>query len=191
MSRADSKKTNRSPTPVPRPMAYQTPSILLPSADRIPEARRGRTHSSPGASVGVLPDFLRHSQPWSEEPVPLSLGIRRTLWALVPVEVLWGIWLLTVVTGAARCDGPICSVATLDRHAAVLLVFAVLCLTGLVGLAPATRGLAQCNGREVAGLGVAAVAGGASLLGIAALLLGAVIVLMILAAFCAALSATA
>ena len=155
-----------------------------------PEARRGRTQSSPGAN-SVLSDFLRHSQPWSREQVPLALGLRRALWTLVPVEVLWGVWLLTVVTGATRCDGPVCSVATLDRHAAVLLVFAVLCLIGLVGLAPATRGLAQCNGREVAGLGVAAVAGGASLLGIAALLLGAVIVLMILAAFCAALSATA
>ena len=154
-----------------------------------PEARRGRTQSSPGAN-SVLSEFLRHSQPWSRERAPLPLRFRRTLWLLVPVELLWGIWLVTIVTGATRCDGPTCSVATLDRHAAVLLVLAVLCLTGLVGLAPATRGLAQCNGREMAGLGVAAAAGGASLLGIAALLLGAAIVLIVLAAFFAALSAS-
>ena len=143
------------------------------------------------AAPGVLSDFVRRSQPWSTERVPLPLRLRRTFWALIPVELIWGICLVTVVTGATQCDGPICSVATLDRHAGVLLFFAVLCVAGLVGLAPATWGLAQCNGREVAGLGVAAAAGGASLLGIAALLLGVVIVLMILAAFSAALSATA
>ena len=143
------------------------------------------------AADSVLLDFLRRSQQWSTERVLLPLRLRRTFWVLIPVELVWGIWLVTVVTGATRCDGPICSVATLGRHAGVLLVFAVLCLTGLVGLAPTTRGLAQCNAREMAGLGIAAAAGGASLLGIAALLLGAVIVLMILAAFCAALSATA
>jgi hypothetical protein len=97
---------------------------------------------------------------------------------------------VTIVTGTTRCDGPICSVATLDRHAAVLLVFVGLCLAGLVGFAPATRGLSQCNGREVVGLSAAAAAGGAALLGIAALLLGAVIVLTIFAAFFAALTTT-
>ena len=142
------------------------------------------------AAIGDLSNFVRRSQPWSTERVPLHLCLRRTFWALIPVEFLWGIWLVTVVTGATRCDGPICSVATLDHHAGVLLIFSLLCLTGLVGLAPATRGLAQCNAREVAGLGVAAAAGGAALLGIAALLLGAVIVLTVLAAFFAALTTT-
>ena len=142
------------------------------------------------AAIGVLSTFVRRSQPWSTERVPLPLRLRRTFWVLIPVELVWGIWLVTVVTGATRCDGPICSVATLDRHAGVLLFFAVLCVAGLVGLAPATWGLAQCNGREMAGLGVAAAAGGASLLGIAALLLGAVIVLIVLAAFFAALTAS-
>ena len=94
------------------------------------------------------------------------------------------------MTGAFPCDDPVCSVATLDRHAAVLLLFAVICLTGLVGLALATRGLARFDCREMAGLGVAAVAGGAALLGIAALLLGAAIVLIVLAAFFAALTAS-
>ena len=142
------------------------------------------------AATGVLSDFVRHSQPWSRLCVPLPRRLRRALWALGPVVLLWAIWLLTIVTGATRCDGPICSVATLDHHAAVLLVFAVVCLTGLVGLAPTTRGLSQCNGREVVGIGVAAAAGGAALLGIAALLLGAVIVLTVFAAFFAALTAT-
>lgn len=190
MPRAASKQIDCSPTS--EPMAYETPSILLPRADRLPEIRRDRTYGqcSPGAS-SALPDFIRDSQSWSRERVPLPPRLRRALWALVPVELLWGIWLVTVVTGATRCDGPVCSIATLDHHAAVLLVLAVLCLTGLLGLAPAPRGLAQCNGREVAGLGVAAAAGGAALLGIAALLLGAVIVLIVLAAFSAALTTSA
>jgi hypothetical protein len=109
---------------------------------------------------------------------------------LVPVELLWATWLVTTVISATRCDGVICTVATLDRHAAVLLVLAVVCLTGLLGLAAMTRGLSRCNGSEVAGLSVAAAAGGAALLGIAALLLGAVIVLIIFAVFFAALSHT-
>jgi hypothetical protein len=104
--------------------------------------------------------------------------------------LLWASWLVTIVTGVAPCEGPICSVATLDRHPAALLVLAAVCLTGLVGLAPTTRGLSQCNGTEVVGIGIAAAAGGAALLGIAALLLGAVIVLTILAAFFVALTAT-
>jgi hypothetical protein len=59
-----------------------------------------------------------------------------------------------------------------------------------LGLAIPTRGLSRCNGREVAGLTLAATAGGASLLGIAALIIGALVALIILGAFVLGFSAT-
>jgi hypothetical protein len=162
-------------TPQPRE------TIMVQLAGGLPRTGSGGNGSSPSHS-SALSDFVRHSQPWSRVRMALPRRLRLTLWALIPIQLLWGIWLVTIVTGDG-CDGRICSVATLDGHAAVLLVLAVLCLAGLLGLVPTTRGLSQCNGAEAAGLGVAAVAGGAALLGIAALLLGAVIVLMIFAAF--------
>ena len=140
---------------------------------------------SSGAN-SALSAFVRQSQPWSRVRAPLPRRLRRVLWALVPVELLWCTWLVIMITDGSLCQGPTCSVATLNGHAAVLLVFAVLCLTGLLGLAPSTRGLSECNGGEVVGLCVAAAAGGVALLGIAALLLGAGIVLTIFAAFFAA-----
>jgi hypothetical protein len=143
------------------------------------------------ATTGVLSDFVRRSQPWSRQQVPLPRRLRRTLWVLIPIELLWGIWLWTITTGASPCDGPICTVATLNHRAAVLLGCAIVCVAGLVGLAAATRGLSHCGGREVVGVGFAAGAGGAALLGIAALLVGVLIVLIILAAFVAAFTASA
>jgi hypothetical protein len=59
-----------------------------------------------------------------------------------------------------------------------------------VGLIPTTRGFSKCNGIEVIGLAIASGAGGASLLGIAALIIGALIPLIILATFVLALTAT-
>jgi hypothetical protein len=139
----------------------------------------------------VLSDFVRRSQPWSRQQVRLPQRLRRTLWVLIPIDLIWGIWLWTITTGASPCNGPICTVATLNHHAAVLLGCAIICVAGLVGLAAGTRGLSHCGGREVVGVGFAAGAGGAALLGIAALLVGALIALIILAAFVAAFTASA
>jgi hypothetical protein len=143
------------------------------------------------AAADVLADFVRHSQPWNRQPVMLPRRLPRTLWALVAIDLLWGIWLWTITTGASPCDGPICTVATLNHHAGVLLGCAVVCVAGLLSLAIPTRGLSQCGGREVVGVGIAAGAGGTALLGIAALLVGAVIVLIVLLAFVAAFTASA
>ena len=142
------------------------------------------------SSNSPLSDFVEHSQLWSRVRAPLPRRWRRALCVLISVELLWVTWLVTIVIGASQCDGFICTVATLDRHAEVLLVFAVVCLTGLLGLAAITRGLSRCSGNEAAGLGVAAAAGGGALLGIAALLLGVVIVLIIFAVFFSALTPT-
>ena len=100
-------------------------------------------------------------------------------WALVPVELFWAIWLATIVTGATACRGPICAVTTLDHHAAALLACGVFSVAGLVGLIPTTRGFSRCNGPEVIGLAIATAASGASLLGVAALIIGALILLII------------
>jgi hypothetical protein len=142
------------------------------------------------AATDVLSDFIRRSQPWSRQQVPLPGRLRRTLWVLIPIDLIWGIWLWTITTEASPCDGFICTIATLNHHAAVLLGCAIVCVAGLVGLAAVTRGLSQCGGREIAGVAVAAGAGGAALLGIAALLVGGLIVLIIIAAFFAAFTAS-
>ena len=177
-----------------RPAAYQTPNILLPPSKRLPEIFQSCDDayelSSPTTNYNVLQDFMQRSQPWSRERVPLPRSLRHALWGLVPVELLWGIWLVTILTGETPCDGPICTMATLNHHSAALLACGVICLIGLVGLALPTGGLSQCNGREVFGLAIAASAGGASLLGIAALIIGALIALIVLGAFVLGISAT-
>jgi hypothetical protein len=109
---------------------------------------------------------------------------------LVPVELFWAIWLATIVTGSTACRGPICTVVTLDHHAAALLACGVFSVAGLMGLMPTTRGFSKCNGIEVIGLAIATAAGAASLLGIAALLTGALILLIILATFVLTSTAT-
>jgi hypothetical protein len=146
--------------------------------------------SPPSAnSLGLL-EFVEGSQPWSRERVPMPSRLRWALWALLPVELFWAIWLATIVTGATACRGPICTVTTLDHHAAALLACGVFSVAGLAGLIPTTRGFSRCNGPEVIGLAIATAASGASLLGIAALMTGALILLIILATFVLASTAT-
>ena len=132
----------------------------------------------------------RAVQPWSRERVPLPRQLRRALWITIPVELFWAIWLATIVTGATSCDGPICTVATLNHHAAALLACGVFSIAGLAGLVPTTRGFARCNGIEVIGLAIVSAAGGAALLGVAALVIGALVALGILATFVLASTAT-
>jgi hypothetical protein len=138
----------------------------------------------------VLVEFLDNSHPWSRQRVPVPRRLRLALWAFVPVELFWAIWLATIVTGATACRGPICTVTTLDHHAAALLACGVFSVAGLVGLIPTTRGFSRCNGPEVIGLAIATAASGASLLGIAALMTGVLILLIILATFVFASTAT-
>jgi hypothetical protein len=143
------------------------------------------------AATDVLSDFVRRSEPWSRQRVSLPGRLRRSLWILIPIDLIWGIWLWTITTGATACDGPICTVATLNDHPAVLLALAAMCVAGLAGLAPITRGFSRCGGREVAGVGMAAAAGATALLGVATLLIGALIILVMLAALIVAFTATA
>jgi hypothetical protein len=145
---------------------------------------------APSVSSGVLSEFLEHSQPWSGERVLIPRQLRWSLWAMLPVELFWAIWLATIVTGSTACRGPICTVATLDHHAAALLACGVFSVAGLAGLIPTTRGFSRCNGPEVIGLAIATAASAASLLGIAALMTGALILLIIVATFVLASTAT-
>ena len=130
---------------------------------------------------------ISHSRRWSDEQVVLPSRLRRTLWALVPVQLAWGTVLLLIATSIAWCRGPICTVATLDHHVE-LLVLSSLCLAGLLGLAPSTRGLAQASGPEVLVLAVATAAGAAALLGLAALGLAVLVAALVLVVFLAALT---
>ena len=136
----------------------------------------------PTANHSIVNDFAQSIQPWSRERVPLPRSLRYALWALIPVELPWAAWLVAIVSGVSPCDGRICTVATLN-HAAVLLACAAICIVGIALLVPFTRGLSECNGREVVGLAIASAAGGVALLGVGALLVAAAIVLVLLATF--------
>jgi hypothetical protein len=138
----------------------------------------------------LLSNFIQQSQRWSHKRVATPGRLRLALFALIPLQLFWVIWLATIVTGATSCRGPICTVATLDHHAAALLACGVFSVAGLAGLIPTTRGFSRCNGPEVIGLALATAAGSASLLGIAALMTGALILLIILASFVLASTAT-
>ncbi len=170
---------------------HDAPSVLL---SRVPGAARSALHDEAasllGASGTVLMDFLQTSRSWSRERTPIQRQLRLSLWALLPFEVLWAIWLGTILTGATPCSGPICMVTTLHHHEAALLACGVFCVAALVGLIPTTRGYSKCNGPEVIILAVASAAGGASLLGIAALIIGALIAFFLLAIFVLASTAT-
>jgi hypothetical protein len=142
------------------------------------------------ASGDVLSDFVKSSRPWTGERARVPRRLRWGLWALIPAELFWVIWLATIVTGATSCRGPICTVATLAHHAAVLLACGAFCVSVLVGLIPATRGFSRCNGGEVVGLAIASAAGAASLLGMAALIIAALFLLIVLTTFVVAYTAT-
>jgi hypothetical protein len=161
-------------------MSIPVPNILPEHSQRRVAAPR---FSSQKVSTGVLHDFLLNSQPWSRERIAIPRRLRRILWALMPVQLLWATLLATILTENIACDGVICSVVTLNRHEVVLLACALLCIIGLAVLAPATRGLSWCDGREVVGVIIAAVAGGVTLLGIATLIIGTAIALVVLATF--------
>jgi hypothetical protein len=182
-----------------RHAAHQTTTVVIPFISRVAHKvdRRGapsyqlparqypQAWSSPQANYNVLHAFVEGSQPWSREAVRLPRRLTFVLWALIPVELSWGIWLVTVITGASRCDGQICAVATLGNHSEVLLAGAAICIAGLAVLVRGTRGLSRCNDRQVAVVAVALAAGGVALLGIAALIVGVAIGLIVLGAIAA------
>lgn len=137
-----------------------------------------------------LSEFVRRSQPWSAVRTPLPSLLRRALWLLMLVDLVWGIWLATIVGVGGSCRGPVCTVATLDGHAPVLLGCAGVSLVGLVAAALSTRGLAEVDGRELAGVVVSTLAGGAALLGLAVLVTVALVVALAVAAFVTAFTFT-
>jgi hypothetical protein len=175
--------------------------LKLGSAGDSMAPRRGKTeigflstsHDSlglPELGSDLLSDFIQRSQPWSREREPIPRRLRWALWALLLVELFWAIWLATIVTGSTACRGPICTVVTLDHHAAALLACGFFSVAGLAGLIPTTHGFSRCNGPEVFGLAIATAASGASLLGLAALIAGALILLIILTTFILASTAS-
>jgi hypothetical protein len=181
------------PSPAAKPVARRSRRLSLSLGNHLGENSRqewAHTLSAPSANSDVLSDFVERSQLWSRERVPMPSRLRWALWALLPVELFWAIWLATIVTGATACRGPICTVTTLDHHAAALLACGVFSVAGLAALIPTTRGFSRGNGPEVIGLAIVTAAGAASLLGIAALMTGALILLIILATFVLTSTAT-
>lgn len=124
----------------------------------------------------VLAEFVRASQPWSAERVALPQRVRRVLWSLLTLQLVWGIWLTAVVTGTSPCTGSVCQVATLDGRAPVLMVGAAVSLLGLTVLAVRTRGFTSASYAETVGLGLAGAVGGLTGMGIVALLFALAVV---------------
>ena len=168
-------------------MTQQVVSLPARDIEGLPEHPEPRfpapRFSASKINSGVLDDFLLNSQLWSRERIAIPRRLRWVLSALVPVQLLWATVLATILNENIACDGPICSVATLNRHEVLLLTCALLYVVSLAGLAPATRGLSWCDGREVVGLTIAAVAGVVTLLGTATLIIGTAIALFVLATF--------
>jgi hypothetical protein len=163
------------------------------TGDRLPMGtglNRVRAWSSHLPDHNVLHDLVQSSRSWNRERVPLPRRLRGTLWAFIPVEFLWGIWLVAILTGATPCSGPICTVATLHQHAALLLPCAITSVIGLLSLFPLTRGLSHCNDREFIAVAATTAAGCIALLGIAALLTGVMVVLMLIGIFVFGVTAT-
>jgi hypothetical protein len=89
----------------PHDAASVLPSrVRGPAGSALPE----KAASLPEPSGSVLIDFLQTSRPWSRERTPTTRRLRLSLWALVPLEVLWAIWLGTILTGATPCSGATC-----------------------------------------------------------------------------------
>jgi hypothetical protein len=170
--------------------AHRTPTVLLFFHNCLHESAGRSELQAPIDRGKVLKHFIERTQPWRSEGVELPRRLRRGVWTLIPVELTWAFLLMTMITGASPCDGLICLVATLNHHAFVLLICASLCIAGLALLVPFTRGLAQCNGWQIAGVAAASAAGATSLLGVAALMIGTLIVLLVFATFLLAFTAT-
>lgn len=139
-----------------------------------------RPDSSSGSRT-ALEQFLRRSRSWTRERIAIPLRVRRLLWGMVPIHLIWSTWLALVLAEVAPCEGSVCTVVTLDGRAALLLICSISSLVVLVGVAASTRGLRSSNCGETAWLTAAAGAGGVALLGITALLWVVALVLMALA----------
>jgi hypothetical protein len=170
--------------------AHEVQRTVRPRIPASAQPNDANQESYTTGSSTVLSDFIESSQLWNRERAQLPRRLRWALWTLVPLEFFWVIWLVTIITGATSCGGLICTVVTLDHHAAALLACGVFCVADLVGLIPTTRGFSKCNGLEVIGLAIASAAGGASLLGIAALIVGALIAFFLLGTLLLASTAT-
>ena len=141
----------------------------------------------PSRSGGnVLVAFVQQSVPWTAEPVPVPRRLRRALWVMLPVQLVWAGWLGLTATETVAWDSPVRAILTLGHHD-VLLGCAAACLAGLAILAVLTRGFVGTNAYQTAGLIVATAAGGVALLGVAALalviLLAAVVIAVSIATF--------
>lgn len=150
----------------------------MPTQTLIPLARseQGSLPDRSEVADNVLAEFVRASQPWSAERVALPQRVRRALWSLLPVQLVWVIWLSAVATGTSSCRGSVCQVATLDGRALVLMVGTTVSLLGLTVLAVRTRGFASASYTETVGLGLAGGVGSLTVMGIVALLFALAVV---------------
>ena len=86
--------------------------------------------SAPNASHNLLAEFVKSSQPWSRERVR-SPAASRALWALYQSSCSGPSGWRPSSPAPPACRGPICTVITLDHHAAALLACGVLSVAGL------------------------------------------------------------
>jgi hypothetical protein len=103
----------------------------LSGASRHPNDSHGRWSANP--SHDVLQDLMEGCHPWRRERVRFSRRLRTKPWPWLRLGLIWGICLVTVLTGARPpCGGPFCTVATLNRLPLMLVACTVICLTVLL-----------------------------------------------------------
>jgi hypothetical protein len=101
-----------------------TPALRVLDRHKVPtnsEIHHEDRPASARVDDNLLQAFVARSQPWSRQRIAPPRRLQRMLWLLIPVELLWAIWLATIVSQAIACRGLVCTVSTLDHHAAALL----------------------------------------------------------------------
>jgi hypothetical protein len=146
-------------------------SLALPPIDRLP---------SMGMEPNVLEPFVRRrARSWGGVPTPLSAAVTAALWILLALDVAFGGWLLAVRAGTAPCSGFVCSVATIGDHPLLAVVLTGVCATALIVSVLRTRGLSRASGPQLGLIVVGAVTGVVALSGVAAVLIGAALCLVV------------
>ena len=189
---------DRDPAPGPAPeslgtalnlpvfVAGEAASLLMPQIDRLPADAGCSAEVFENRQRPALDSLLARVLRWSAVRVPLSGRVTLTLWLLVICDVVVGSWLFAVLLGPTRCEGGLCSTATLGGHPAVTFGLAAVSAVTLLALAVPTRGLTEGGGLELVVMSVAAVLAMLSIIGavlvVAFLILVAAIVLTILIA---------
>lgn len=119
--------------------------------------------AEPGTDA--LAVFVASTSRWAAVPVPLTVRLSTTVWAVALVNLAVAGWAVTVLAAGWSCSWFLCRLSTLGGRPSLQLALAGGCVLAIVVLAVATGGLTRAGGGQLAALtstalvGVAAAAG--------------------------------